>query len=190
MHRDAASTPDTASGVPLTAPSSRDVQCLSFLFHDEAYALPLLRVREIVRFSECTRVPRVRPHVRGVVNLRGTVVPVVDLAVWLGQMETVVTTRTCLLVVEATGEAEIAALGIVIDGVDQVLDLRSDALDPPPSFGTLMPPEFIAGMTKVGERFVYLLDMDRLLAEGGLLRGTSARGQSPSPVLQAQGDGR
>lgn len=190
MHRDAALTPETAGGVPPIAPSGGDLQCLSFLFHDEAYALPLLRVREIVRFSACTRVPRVRPHVRGVVNLRGTVVPVVDLAVWLGQSETVVTSRTCLLVVEATGEAETAALGLVIDGVDQVLDLRSDALEPPPSFGTLMPPEFIAGMTKSRDRFVYLLDMDRLLAEGGLLRGTSARSPVPSPLTQAHGDGR
>jgi purine-binding chemotaxis protein CheW len=190
MHRDAASTPETASSVPLTVPSGQDVQCLSFLVHDEAYALPLLRVREIVRFSGCTRVPRVRPHVRGVVNLRGTVVPVVDLAVWLGQPETVVMTRTCLLVVEATGQAETAAVGLVIDGVDQVLDLRSEALEPPPSFGTLMPPQFIAGMTRAGERFVYLLDMDRLLAEGGLLQGTSARGHVPSPVPKAHGDGR
>jgi chemotaxis signal transduction protein len=78
----------------------------------------------------------------------------------------------------------------VIDGGDQVLDLRSEALEPPPSFGTLMPPEFIAGMTKSGERFVYLLDMNRLLAEGGLLRGTSARGTGSSSLLQAQGDGR
>jgi len=190
MHRDAASTPEPAGGVPLTASGGQDVQCLSFLFHDEAYALPLLRVREIVRFSECTRVPRVRPYVRGVVNLRGTVVPVVDLAVWLGQPETVVTPRTCLLVVEAAGEAGTATLGLVIDGVDQVLDLRSEALEPPPSFGTLMPPEFVAGMTKAGERFVYLLDMDRLLAEGGLLRGTSARGHVSSLVSQAHGDGR
>jgi purine-binding chemotaxis protein CheW len=159
-----------------TTPSAPAVQCLSFLFHGEAYALPLLRVREIVRFEGATRVPRVVPWMRGVVNLRGNVVPVLDLGIWLARAESTVTPRTCLLIVEVIGGAEAAALGLMIDGVDQVLDIASDSLEPPPSFGTLMPPEFIAGMVRAGERFVYLLDMDRLLADGALIGGGSARG--------------
>ena len=160
----------------IATPSAPAVQCLSFLLHNEAYALPLLRVREIVRFEGATRVPRVAPWVRGVVNLRGSVVPALDLGVWLAKTESAVTSRTCLLIVEAIGGADGSALGLVIDGVDQVLDIPSDELEPPPSFGTLMPPEFIAGMVRVGERFVYLLDMDRLLADGALVGGSSARG--------------
>jgi purine-binding chemotaxis protein CheW len=162
------------------------VQCLSFLFHNEAYALPLLRVREIVRFEGATRVPRVLPWVRGVVNLRGSVVPVLDLGVWLGDGESPVTSRTCLLIVEVTAGSDAAALGLVIDGVDQVLDIPSDALEPPPSFGTLMPPEFIAGMVRIDERFVYLLDMDRLLADGALVRSTSARGAATAARVSGE----
>src|SRR5262245_14787428 len=165
-----------ASAASIAATSGAPaVQCLSFLFHDEAYALPLLRVREIVRFEGATRVPRVAPWVRGVVNLRGSVVPVLDLGVWLAKAESVVTSRTCLLIVEAIGGSDGSALGLVIDGVDQVLDLPSDALEPPPSFGTLMPPEFIAGMVRVGERFGARRDLDRRLADRALV-GTSARG--------------
>jgi purine-binding chemotaxis protein CheW len=170
-----ASAASAATVAAAAEPSSPAVQCLSFLFHNEAYALPLLRVREIVRFEGATRVPRVAPWVRGVVNLRGSVVPVLDLGVWLAKAESPVTSRTCLLIVEAIGGSDASTLGLVIDGVDQVLDIPSDAIEPPPSFGTLMPPEFIAGMVRAGERFVYLLDMDRLLADGALV-GSSARG--------------
>ena len=80
-------------------PSAPAVQCLSFLFHNEAYALPLLRVREIVRFEGATRVPRVAPWVRGVVNLRGSVVPVLDNWVWLARADATVSSHTCLLIV-------------------------------------------------------------------------------------------
>ena len=173
---------DSATVTTVSAPA---VQCLSFLFHEEAYALPLLRVREIVRFEGSTRVPRVLPWVRGVINLRGNVVPVLDLGIWLAKTESTVTSRTCLLIVEVIGGSDAAALGLIIDGVDQVLDIPSDALEPPPSFGTLMPPEFIAGMVRAGERFVYLLDMDRLLADGALI-GTSARGAANAARAAAE----
>ncbi len=174
MH-EAMANPEAPAGTALAVLDASLIQCLRFLLYEEAYALPLLRVREIVRFEGATRIPRVPPCIRGVVNLRGNVVPVVDLAVWLGQSETPVTSRTCLLVVEASAGSDTSLVGLVIDGVNQVLDVRSDALEPPPSFGTLMPPEFVAGMAKAGDHFVYLLDLDRLLAEGVFVRGLSAR---------------
>jgi purine-binding chemotaxis protein CheW len=158
------------------------IQCLGFRLHQDTYALPLLRVREIIRFEGTTRVPRVPACIRGVVNLRGNVVPVVDLAVWLGRPETPMTSRTCLLVVEATAGTDFSLVGLVIDGVNQVLDIRSEDLEPPPPFGMLMPSEFIAGMTKVGDRFAYLLDLDRLLADGVFARTLSTRGAAvPRP---------
>lgn len=172
------STADVPAGAALAVLDASIIQCLGFVLHEDTCALPLLRVREIVRFEGATRIPRVPPCIRGVVNLRGNVVPVVDLAVWLGRPETPTTSRTCLLVVEATAGSDASPVGLVIDGVNQVLDVRSDALEPPPLFGTLMPPEFIAGMAKVGERFAYLLDLDRLLAEGVFVRGLSARGSA------------
>ena len=173
--------PEAISSVPSTADGTlavldvSTIQCLGFLLHDDTYALPLLRVREIIRFEAVTRVPRVPACIRGVVNLRGNVTPVVDLAVWLDRPETPTTSRTCLLVVEATAGSDTSLVGLLIDGVNQVLDVPSDALEPPPPFGTLVPPEFIAGMVKVGDRFAYLLDLDRVLAEGVFGRGLPAR---------------
>ena len=169
------SSADSTAGTPLAVLDASIIQCLGFLLHDDTYALPLLRVREIIRFEAATRVPRAPACIRGVVNLRGNVMPVVDLAVWLNRPETPTTSRTCLLVVEATAGSDTSLVGLLIDGVNQVLDVRSDALEPPPPFGTLMPPEFIAGMAKAGERFAYLLDLDRLLTEGVFVRGLSAR---------------
>ena len=166
---------ETPGGTTLAVLDASIIQCLGFLLHEDTYALPLLRVREILRFEGATRIPRVPACIRGVVNMRGNVVPVVDLAVWLGRPETPTTSRTCLLVVEATAGTDFSLVGLVIDGVNQVLDVRSDALEPPPPFGMLMPPEFIAGMAKVGDRFAYLLDLDRLLAEGVFARALSAR---------------
>jgi len=97
------------------------------------------------------------------------------LAVWLDQPETPTTSRTCLLVVEATAGSDTSLVALLIDGVNQVLDVSSGALEPPPPFGTLVPPEFIAGMAKIGDRFAYLLDLDRVLAEGVFGRGLPGR---------------
>jgi len=173
--------PEAISSVPSTADGAlavldvSTIQCLGFLLHGDTYALPLLRVREIIRFEAVTRVPRVQACIRGVVNLRGNVTPVVDLAVWLDQPETPTTSRTCLLVVEATAGSDTSLVALLIDGVNQVLDVSSGALEPPPPFGTLVPPEFIAGMAKIGDRFAYLLDLDRVLAEGVFGRGLPGR---------------
>jgi purine-binding chemotaxis protein CheW len=172
---EAIASAESSAGNGLAVLDGSIIQCLGFLLYEDTYALPLLRVREIVRFEGATRIPRVPACIRGVVNLRGNVVPVVDLAVWLGRPETPMTSRTCLLVVEATAGTDFSLVGLVIEGVNQVLDVRSDALEPPPPFGMLMPPEFIAGMAKAGDRFAYLLDLDRLLAEGVFVRALSAR---------------
>ena len=172
---EAISSAEPTAGSTLAVLDASVIQCLGFLLHDDTYALPLLRVREIIRFEAATRVPRVAACIRGVVNLRGNVMPVVDLAIWLGRPETPTTSRTCLLVVEATAGSDTSHVGLLIYCVNQELYVRSDALEPPPPFGTLMRPEFIAGMAKVGDRFAYLLDLDRVLAEGVFVRGLSAR---------------
>jgi len=173
--------PEAISSVPSTADGAlavldvSTIQCLGFLLHDDIYALPLLRVREIIRFEAVTRVPRVAACIKGVVNLRGNVMPVVDLAVWLDRPETPTTSRTCLLVVEATAGSDTSLVGLLIDGVNRVLAVNSEALEPPPPFGTVVPPEFIAGMVKAGDHFAYLLDLDRVLSEGVFGRGLPAR---------------
>lgn len=138
-------------------------QFLSFVMGQDECALELRHVREIVRYESATRVPRVPAWVRGVVNLRGNVVPVVDLAVGLGMPEAPVTAQSCLLVVEAAMGGEPSVLGLIADAVREVLDLRPEDIEPPPSFGTRVPAECLLGMVRSESGFVLLLDLDRLL---------------------------
>ncbi len=154
-----------------TASDAASRQCLSFLMGREEYAVDLVRVREIVRYEGATRVPRVPACVRGVVNLRGSVVPVIDLAVGLGMPQAAVTPQTCLVIIEVAVGLETSVLGLLADAVDQVLDLRAEDIEPPPSFGTRVPAAYLLGMAKSDGRFVLLLDLERLLGEGGVLRG-------------------
>lgn len=149
-------------------------RCLTFLMNRDEYAVDLLRVKEILRYEGATRVPRVPSCVRGVVNLRGSVVPVIDLAAWFGMPEAATTPLTCLLLVEMAVGAETSVLGLVVDAVDQVLEVEAADVEPPPSFGTAVPPEYLLGMAPSGEAFAFLLDLDRVLAEGALLHGMKA----------------
>jgi purine-binding chemotaxis protein CheW len=146
-------------------------QFLSFLMGADACAVELSHVHEIVRFESATRVPRVPACIRGVVNLRGNVVPVIDLAVGLAMTEAPVTPRSCLLVVEATLGRERSVVGLIADAVSQVLDLRPEDIEPAPSFGTRVPATFLLGMVRSESGFVQLLDLDRLLGVDGPLHG-------------------
>jgi len=143
-------------------------QVLSFHVAGEDCAIDLAHVREIVRFESATRVPRVAACVRGVVNLRGTVVPVIDLAVGLGRPAAPVTAHTCLIVVELLLGGERAVVGLVVDSVQQVLDAQPEDVDPPPSFGTPVPPTALLGLVRSAGGVVLLLDLEHLLASGAL----------------------
>jgi purine-binding chemotaxis protein CheW len=147
---------------------------LTFRVGGESCAVDLAHIREIVRFESATRVPRVPDCVRGVVNLRGNIVPVIDLAAGLGLAETRVTSLTCLLVVEMPVAGEASVFGVLAGAVDQVLELGPDDVEPPPPFGTPVPAAQLAGMARSKDGFVFLLDLDRLLGDGGLLQGTAA----------------
>lgn len=169
-------------------PDAAGWQCLTFLLDGQEFAIDLLRVREIVPYEGATRVPRVQPCVLGVVNLRGNVVPVIDLAVGLGMPATEVTPRTCLMIIEAAVGGENSVLGLVAAAVNHVLDLRADDVEPPPSFGTRVPAAFLVGIARSEGGFVSVLDLDRILAEGILLHGTPGSGRertpAPSPPLR------
>jgi purine-binding chemotaxis protein CheW len=147
------------------------LQFLSFRSGSEACAVELPRVREIVRYEKLTRVPRAPACVRGVLNLRGNVVPVLDLAVGLGLPETPVSPQTCILIAEAAIEGEPTIVGLVADEVSQVLELTPQEIEPAPSFGTRVPVAVLRGMARVESGFVVLLDLDRLLGDGALLGG-------------------
>lgn len=144
-------------------------QHLTFSVGGEAYALGILRVREIVAYQPVTRVPGTPSYLRGVTNLRGSVVPVVDLAVKLGLPETVAGRRSCIVVVEAQVEGEATVLGLAVDSVSEVLELPASDVFPPPTFGTRIRNDLLLGVGRAGDRFVLLPDLDRILSTDDLL---------------------
>jgi purine-binding chemotaxis protein CheW len=139
-------------------------QALTFLVSGDEYAVGILKVKEIIEYEAPTRVPSAPPCVVGVINLRGTVVPVIDLALKFGFPPSPVTKRTCFVIVEVRLEGEDLVMGILADSVSQVVDLTSADIEPPPSFGTRVRSDFLLGMARSGRRFVLLLDIDRTLA--------------------------
>jgi purine-binding chemotaxis protein CheW len=156
-------------GQASVTPAGATLQFLSFRSGGEECAMELPRVREILRYETLTRVPRAPAFVRGVLNLRGNVVPVVDLAVGLRLPAAPVGSRTCILIVELAIEGEPTIVGLVVAEVSRVLELTAEDVEAPPSFGTRVPVSVLKGVTRVDGKFVLLLDLDRLLGDGSLL---------------------
>lgn len=138
-------------------------QNLSFRSMNVALALPISRVREIIEYGHLTAVPMMPGYVRGVINLRGNVVPVVDLAARFGGAQTVVGKRTCIIILELPKKGDSALVGLVVDAVDEVLDIGPEQIEPPPSFGTAIRSDFIMGMARRELGFLIILKVDRLL---------------------------
>jgi purine-binding chemotaxis protein CheW len=143
-------------------------QYLSFSIGGEEYAVGILRVREILEYETVTKVPGAPRSIRGVINLRGSVVPVVDLAVKFGLPESFVTRRTCIVVVEVDLEAEQTVMGVMADAVSQVIDLGAEDIEPPPAFGTRVHVDYLRAMGKAGKKFILILDIDRILSASEL----------------------
>ena len=148
-------------------------QFLSFVLAGEEYGVDILRVREILGYSELTRVPGMPPTVRGVINLRGRVVPVVDLAIRFGLPETVISQRSSIVMVDvatADGNGDIV-IGIITDAVTAVLDLDADRIQPTPSLGTKAGSEYLDGMGGLdGDKLVMLLNIDRALGSDAFVQ--------------------
>ncbi len=149
-------------------------QYLAFLVGPDEYATPILKVREIIAFGETTRVPATPPWIRGVVNLRGQVLPVIDLAVKFGLPATTVAMRTCVVVFDLEMDGQPAVVGALVDAVSQVLELSEAEIEPPPSFGTQIRVDYLSGATLSAGRFVLLLDTDRVLRADETLALASA----------------
>jgi purine-binding chemotaxis protein CheW len=145
------------------APAVRG-QFLSFTLAGCDYGVPILHVKEILQYEAITRVPSVPRWVRGIINLRGAVVPVVDLALKFGLPETPITARTCILIVEAGPDGDRTVMGLLADAVIEVLELGERDVEPPPAFGTAVRIDYLTGMAKVGKGFVLLLEVDRALS--------------------------
>jgi purine-binding chemotaxis protein CheW len=138
---------------------------LTFALGKEEYGLEILKVREIIGCMEITAVPRTPPYVRGVINLRGQVIPVIDLRAKFGMETTEKTDQTCIIVVEirfCQGDRKVNT-GIIVDRVSEVLNIATDDVEAPPSFGSSVDTDFIMGMGKIGETVKILLDIDKVL---------------------------
>jgi purine-binding chemotaxis protein CheW len=158
-------------------------QVLTFHIGGDTYAIDILRVREIVEYQTVTRVPTAPAWIRGVVNLRGSVVPALDLAVKLGLPGAPVGRRTCIVLVEVELQGEETVLGIIADAVDQVVDLSPADVQPPPSFGARVHPDYLLGLAKLDSRLALLLDIDRILTTDELLRVEDLSPVSPHSPL-------
>jgi purine-binding chemotaxis protein CheW len=146
------------------AQQEQATQFLSFSVAGSDYGLPILKVREILSYEGATPVPGTPASIRGVVNVRGAVVPVVDLAVKFGRPATEATKRTCVLVVDAVSGGESITIGLLAAAVNEVVELAASDVEPPPAFGTGVRVDYLLGLGKTPAGFVLLLDLDRVLS--------------------------
>ncbi|MHC4423131.1 MAG: chemotaxis protein CheW [Planctomycetota bacterium] len=137
---------------------------LTFALANEEYGLEILKVREIIGYMDITAVPQTPAHVKGVINLRGQVIPVIDLRAKFGMETTEVTEETCIIVVEITQGDRKFSTGIVVDHVQEVLDIAGEDIEEAPQFGSSVNNDFILGMGKIDESVKILLDIDKVLA--------------------------
>ena len=138
-------------------------QFLTFVLGGDAYAIGILSIKEIIEYTHMTEVPMMPSCIRGVINLRGAVVPVMDLQARFGQTTSAVTKRTCIVIVEVQSADSQHVMGVVVDAVNEVLDIDAADIEPPPTFGTKIRTDFISGMGKVRGKFVIVLNVDRVL---------------------------
>jgi len=139
-------------------------QYLTFLLADEEYAISILRIKEIIGYDTVTSVPKTPAWIRGVINLRGNVVPVVDLAVKFGLPQRPVTKTTCIIIVEWQMETQNTMMGVIADAVSQVMDIAAAEIQAAPSFGTRVKVDYLQGMAELGKKFALLLDIDKILS--------------------------
>lgn len=153
--------------------SSREGKYLTFVLGSEEYGLEILKVREILGMMAITAVPQTPPFVKGVINLRGKVIPVVDLRLKFGMEEAKYTQETCVIVVEVGG----VQMGIIVDTVQEVMDITSSQIEDPPRFGSKVNTDFILGMGKVGDKVKILLDIEKVLSSEELVLVGAAGGE-------------
>ena len=139
-------------------------QYLTFNLGEEAFAIEIGKVREVLDYTSITKVPRTPAFLRGVINLRGSVVPVIDLRMILNMSAIQKTVDTCIVIVDVDIEGDTIQLGALADSVQEVVDIDVNQIGPPPKLGTKLNTEFIRGMGKRGDNFLIILDIDRVLS--------------------------
>ncbi len=139
-------------------------QYLTFKLDEEVFALDISKVREVLDFTKVTKVPQTPEFMLGVINLRGSVMPVVDMRLKFGLSKTEPTVNTCIIIVEIELDGEITMLGALVDSVQEVMELDPDQIEPPPRIGTRLNTKFIKGMGKHGEGFLIIIDIDKVFS--------------------------
>jgi purine-binding chemotaxis protein CheW len=145
-----------------TATLTGTTQFLSFNLAEEVFAIDITKVREVLDFTSVTKVPQTPDFMRGVINLRGSVVPVVDMRLKFGMSMTEQTVSTCIIIVEVVLEDETVVIGALADSVREVFDLDNDQIEPAPKIGTHLNTEFLKGMGKKDEEFILILDINKV----------------------------
>lgn len=155
---------------------------VTFKLDEELYALAINQVREVLDFTSVTKVPQMPGFMRGVINLRGSVVPVVDLRLKFGLESTAKTLETRVIIVQVTVDGEETILGAMADAVREVIELEPGQIDEPPKIGTRLKTEFIEGMGKVNDEFIIILDIDRVFSAEDLT--AVAEADQPAPAVE------
>ncbi|MCX7816635.1 MAG: chemotaxis protein CheW [Syntrophales bacterium] len=154
---------DEALGKKGNTVKDREGKYLTFTLDGEEYGIGILKVREIIGMMPITSVPRTPDYVKGVINLRGKVIPVIDLRLKFGMQPMDYTERTCIIVVEISGEGKKIPMGIVVDAVSEVLNIKGVDIEDTPNFGTRLRTDYIMGMAKMSGGVKILLDIDKVL---------------------------
>jgi purine-binding chemotaxis protein CheW len=163
------------------AKADEEQQYLTFLLSGEMFALGILNIKEIIEYGSLTEVPMMPGFIRGVINLRGSVVPVVDLSARFGRHRTEVSRRTCIVIIEVQNNDESRQdIGVMVDSVSEVLEIPRSEIEPPPAFGAKIRVDFIQGMGKVAGKFVIILDANKVLSIDELSMLGQAAGLMPA----------
>ncbi|HKN77098.1 MAG TPA: chemotaxis protein CheW [Candidatus Acidoferrum sp.] len=168
----------------ITREAVEQQQYLTFQMSEEEYAVGIPHVREIIEYSSVTRVPRAPAWIRGVINVRGSVVPVVDLAVKFGVEARPVTKTTCIIILEIKLDGEDSIMGVIADAVNEVTSFAAEDIEKAPPFGTRVRVEYLLGMAKVGKKFALMLDIHKVLSGEELVR----LGEVPSQAIKTEAD--
>ena len=161
-------------------------QYLTFKLEDEVFALDIAKVREVLDYTDITKVPKTPDFMKGVINLRGSVVPVVDMRLKFGMPGIEKTVHTCIIIVEVSLEGETAVLGALADSVQEVLDFEPAQIEPAPRIGTRLRTEFLRGMGKRDNHFVMILDIDQVFSADELALVENAGTYAPTEETAAR----
>ncbi|TJZ79004.1 chemotaxis protein CheW [Chitiniphilus eburneus] len=154
----------TPAGSSALAERGVSRQYLTFTLGGELFAMPIEQIREIIEFAGMTEIPLMPAFLRGVINMRGAVVPVIDLAVRFGRERTEIARRTCIVIIEVEQEGQMLLLGVLVDAVNEVLTVEPGQVEQRPAFGARIRAEFIEGMINLDQRFVIALDIRLVLS--------------------------